>query len=148
MESNTTEPRKPKKTKRILPSLKTVLVLLIVVLALGFGAYQYREAQRLKTTEGQQELSQAQIDELKNEVGDHIILPKDAEPVVATINNVDELKKTQDFYKLAKNGDKLLIYQKTKRAIIYRPSEDIIVNVGGLDISQTPAANQQKKEPQ
>lgn len=53
-------------------------------------------------------------------------VPEDEIPTVATITDVKKLE-GQRFFERAENGDKLLIYQKSKRAILYRPSSNKIV---------------------
>ena len=61
-----------------------------------------------------------------------MILPDDEQPTVATVTNVDELKVQQPFFERASNGDKIIIYTNSRKAIIYSPEKDIIVNVGTL----------------
>ena len=51
----------------------------------------------------------------------------DVEPTVATIVNVEELRKNNAFYNKAENGDHLVV--TTERAILYDPDEDIILDV-------------------
>jgi len=76
------------------------------------------------------EMEQAQVKELIAKVSKLIILPTGEEPVVATINDAAALVKDQIFYKGAKNGDVVLVYQKASKAIVYSPERNIIVNVG------------------
>ncbi len=64
-----------------------------------------------------------------------ILLPKDETPSVATINNVVQLQKSWSFYENARNGDVLLIYFQAKKAYIYDPVENIIVNMGSVDVA-------------
>ncbi len=59
-----------------------------------------------------------------------IIVPQGEDPLIATINDADNLIKDQPFYTGAINGDIVLIYQNAAKAIIYSPSRNIIVNVG------------------
>lgn len=91
----------------------------------------------------EQAQAQAQIKELIAKVGKLIILPTGEDPVVATINDAAALIKDQVFYKGAKNGDVVLVYQKASKAIVYSPTRNIIVNVGPIFLqdqqAQTPA---------
>jgi len=91
---------------------------------------------------------QAETDALVAEVGKLIALPTDEKPTVATITDIDKIK-DQPFFKNAKNGDKVLIYTTANKAILYRPSERRIIEVGAVNIgggvqpttgSPTPAA--------
>lgn len=73
------------------------------------------------------------VTEVKSKVSQHMLLPTDEEPALATVT--DTTKLTNPFLKKANNGDKLLIYQNNKRIIIYRPSIDKIVDVGPIEIA-------------
>ncbi len=78
---------------------------------------------------------QAEVDALVAEVGKLIDLPKDEKPTVATVTDIDKVK-DQPFFKNAKNGDKVLIYTNANKAILYRPSEKRIIEVGAVNINQ------------
>ncbi len=67
-------------------------------------------------------------------VGKHFLLPDNEVPALATVT--DSSKITTKFLQKAKDGDKILIYQKNGRVIIYRPSIDRIVDVGPVQIGQ------------
>ncbi len=72
---------------------------------------------------------------LIQKIGRHYLLPPNEEPVIATVT--DRTKLTTEFLKAAKNGDKLLVYEKSGIAIIYRPSIDKLVRVGPVNIAPT-----------
>jgi hypothetical protein len=62
-----------------------------------------------------------------------ILLPKDrTAPRVAVIIDPSLLTLEQDFYRGAEVGDVLVIFEESKRAILYSPRRDIIVNVGPI----------------
>ena len=67
-------------------------------------------------------------------VGRHMMLPNET-PIVTTVTDVASLR-GQSFFANALNGDRILVY--SKRAILYRPSIDKIIEVGY--ILPTPAA--------
>lgn len=70
-----------------------------------------------------------------------LVLPEDETPLVATIVDAAALQEEQSFYQGAENGDQLLIYGQSLRAILYSPERNIIVNVGPVQVPQdTPAA--------
>jgi len=123
---------------RIKMNRTTTLVSLLVVILIAAGVglvYMFinvRDTQNeldkysdpTKYDELQQEQTQAVIDS----VAKHLLLTEDEEPMVATIVDVDALKEQNpEFYKYAKNDDSILIY--STRAIIYRSSTDMIINV-------------------
>ena len=80
----------------------------------------------------------SELTNLTSQIGKLIILPNDEMPTLTTINDVDKLK-DQPFFANAKNNDKLLVYTNAKWAVLYRPSENRIINAGAYDIRpQTP----------
>lgn len=69
-----------------------------------------------------------EVKEVKSSLEKIISLPAKEEPAIGTIQNLDNLK-NNDFFKNAKIGDKIIIYTKTKKAILYRLDEQKIVNI-------------------
>lgn len=74
---------------------------------------------------------------LLDRVGAVIILPDDETPTIATVSDLDKLK-GQPFFAKAELGDKVLIYAKAKKAILYRPSTNKIVELAPLTDSGDP----------
>lgn len=68
------------------------------------------------------------------EIGKTLALPADEEPTIATVTEPEKL--TGAFFRNAKKGDKIIIYQKSKKVFLYRPSEKRVVEVGIVNISQ------------
>jgi|GEM_PF-2009750 len=68
-----------------------------------------------------------------SKVGKLYNLPKNDTPTVATIKDITKLK-GQAFFSSAKNGDRLLVYTKDKFAILYRESENKIINIGPVQV--------------
>lgn len=59
-----------------------------------------------------------------------MVLPQGETPVLAKVIDAKKLASRQLFFAHAKNGDELLIFYKSSRAILYRPSRNIIINSG------------------
>lgn len=76
--------------------------------------------------------------ELMMKVGSLMIVPNE-EPIIATINESAKLIKEQAFYQGSQDGDKLIIFAKAQKAVIYSPARNIIVNSGPFTINDTPA---------
>lgn len=74
------------------------------------------------------------VDVVKSRVSKHIVLPTDEEPALLTVT--DNSKLTTAFLKQTQNGDKVLVYPQNKKAIIYRPAIDRIVDIGPVEIDQ------------
>ena len=115
-------------------SLLPLCCIVIVAAMIAFGVFVVRW--RL-SSKGQIDTSQlsSQITELttiKAAVAEHILLPTDEEPVLATITEKDKI--TSQFLSKSENGDKVLLYSNAQRAIIYRPSLNKLIDVGPLNI--------------
>lgn len=74
---------------------------------------------------------------IQDRVARHFVLPQGEDPALATVTDKSLLK--TPFLQQANNGDKLLIYQKAQRVIIYRPSLDRIIDIGPVSIASVPA---------
>ncbi|MBI5357887.1 hypothetical protein HZB74_03515 [Candidatus Saccharibacteria bacterium] len=68
-------------------------------------------------------------------------VPQGEEPTIATVQDVSKLQ-NQAFFKNAQNGDKVLIYSQAKKAILYRPSTDKIIEVGPVNIGDSQGSQQ------
>ena len=75
-------------------------------------------------------LSEDDILALVTKISKHIMLPVNEEPTIATIVDAEQLSQDQAFYSNVKDGDKVLIYMNAQKALIYRESEDLLINVG------------------
>jgi hypothetical protein len=107
----------------------------VVVIALGVAAYFWYQASSIKENpqEAIQEQAQKEAQELIALVSQLIVLPDDEEPVIATVADPSKLA-DQPFFSKAQEGDKVLIYNTSKKAILYNPSEHRIVDVAPLNI--------------
>jgi hypothetical protein len=65
-------------------------------------------------------------------------VPKE-EPTLARVSEVEKLKKEQDFFKNAQNGDYILVFPNAKLGILYRETTNKIINIGPV---QTQADDQ------
>jgi hypothetical protein len=59
-------------------------------------------------------------------VSKRIELPQNEVPVLATVEDVEKLR-SQDFFKDAQNGDKILMYRSSGKAFLYRPATDEVL---------------------
>lgn len=73
-------------------------------------------------------------------------LPKGEQPTIATVSDITKLQ-GQSFFRNAKNGYKVLIYTKAKKAILYDPIEDKIVEVTSLTLSQQASSSANAQQP-
>ncbi len=114
-----------------------VLGLLIgAVLALIPSYYfytKYQQAQKL--LKNPQQVATEQTKAVVDKVGKLIALPSDETPSLATVQDKTRLK-DQPFFKNAVNGDKLLLYIKARKAILYRESSNKIIEVAPINITK------------
>ena len=121
----------------------------IVILALVPSVYFYTQYKKAQSKVANP--SQFATDEAKNlvtMVSKLMTLPAEETPTVATVNDKDKLK-NQPFFAKSENGDKVLIYTTSKKAILYRPSINKIIDVAPVNIGSTASASatQQPSQP-
>jgi hypothetical protein len=142
VEDNRTNPAPARHANRgRLPKLRInrgnrqMLFTLVLILAIAGCVYLFiqnrNKDEQLKNPTA---ATQAQNQELVSRVGQLLQLPE-GEPTVATVSDASKLK--DEFYKNAQNGDKVLFYVKGKKAILYRPSTNKIINVAPLTINNS-----------
>ncbi len=124
------------------PNLKMVSVVLgvVTVVLAGTSALFYKQVRDLKVNP--QKASQEENEKLIAAVSKIALLPEGEAPTIATVTDPDKLQKEQAFFAKAKQGDKVLIYTRALKAIMYRPSENKIIEVAPLVIgnpNQAPA---------
>lgn len=132
------EVEKEKKARKV-PSVKTLVllgvVLLVVGLAGGAAVYfymQYQNAQMLLKNPAS--ALENEVNTLVARVNKIIELPKGETPTVATVSDKSKLA-NQSFFLKAENGDKVLIYNTAKKAYLYRPNTNKMIEVSSLSIS-------------
>lgn len=126
------------KTIGLINKLKKFSLLILVgfVLAAGGSAYYfYKQYSVLKSDP--QVFAKKDAAALIEKVGQLIVLPEGEEPTVATVSDPEKLK-NQPFFANAKAGYKVLIYTNAKKAILYDPILNKIVEVAPLNIGNNP----------
>jgi len=121
--------------------VKLIPYVLILALGAGGGVFAAQQKPELFGLSKGTAAVQAEADRLVASVGKLITLPTDEKPTIATVTDIEKVK-DQPFFKNAKNGDKVLIYTKAQKAIIYRESENRIIEVGAVNINNQPTASQ------
>ena len=133
MEQTPREQQPVKQKSKFSPTLNVILMgILTLVLAIAAG-YFYLEYKKIK--ENPQIVTKQETEALVEQANKLIDLPKDETPQVATVLDKEKLK-DQPFFANAQNGDKILIYTKAKKAVIIRPKENRLINVGPIAIDQ------------
>lgn len=65
------------------------------------------------------------------------------QPSLAVVKDAAKLKEQQQFFSQAENGDKLLIFKIARKAILYRPSINKIIESGPLLVTPDAQSGQQ-----
>jgi hypothetical protein len=128
-------PKKLRSRKqRRIRSLLVVGIALLLVVAGGFFMYQYKQAQDdIKRLSNPQEAAKEEVRTITDKASKLVILPEGETPSLATVADPAKLQ-GQTFFVAAQKGDKVLVYAKAKRAIIYRPSSNKIVESSSVNI--------------
>lgn len=122
-------------SNKTLPLVVVLSTLLFGALcAAGYFYYQYQQSPRVADAK--------EIAELKDTVGSFFMLPEGEEPTLATVTDREKLA-DQPFFQKAENGDKVLIYSTSGRAILYRPATQKIVDVTTVNVAQPTTDDQQ-----
>jgi len=117
--------------------LKLLPYVVFLVLGIALGIYFAQQKPELFGLSKGAVAAQAEVDITISKVGKLITLPTDEKPTVATVTDASKVK-SQPFFQNAQNGDIVLIYTKAQKAILYRPSENKIVEVGAVNINNQP----------
>lgn len=115
--------------------LNFALIVLLLVSAVS-AVYFYSQYTVVKTNP--QKIAQDEKAALVAQIGRLIVLPAE-EPTVATVSNIEQLR-NQPFFVNAKNGDKVLIYVNARKAVLYDPVSNKIVEATPINIGNPPAA--------
>lgn len=104
------------------------LLVALLVIAIGAGVYFYQKA----TQVSQEQASAMQLEQTVARVGRLMVLPDGETPTLATVSDPEKLK-GQLFFARAQKGDIVLIYSTAKKAILYNPSLDKIVEIAPIN---------------
>lgn len=124
-----TAPLSPRRRKR---RDWTGLALVVLIIAVCVGAYFYltREEPILAEPQTPEEAEEQALSIIER-VGKHIVLPEDEEPTIATVSDPSKLQE-QTFFANAKVGDVVLIYAGARKAYLYDPTIDKLLEVAPI----------------
>jgi len=113
-------------------------IVLFIALLLAAGAIVYLSFQIMELKKNPQQVAQQEVQELVTKVSQLIVLPEGETPTIATVSDPEKLK-DQPFFSKAQKGDKVLIYTNAKKAILYSPTTNKIVEVAPINIGSAAA---------
>lgn len=121
-----------------------IMLTLVALFGAGMSVYMYRQWQGTKNLlDNPTEAAKTEVSNLVSRVKKLMMVP-DEEPQIATVLEQEKLK-DQQFFANAKNGDKVLIFMKAQKAVLYRPSTNVIIEVAPLELTgnATPSGSTQ-----
>lgn len=151
------EPRKSfkEKLKKFKKPILVTAVLVVFGLISGLPTlYFYKKYKKALSDQSQnvpktEETDQEQLKKITESISRFMDLPENEEPVFASVTDAGKLN-SQPFFSRAQNGDKVLIYLNAKKAILYRPETERVIEFSSIsgangknqDLSGPPAAIQ------
>ena len=135
--------RKARPPKRV-KYLRVALIAVAIGAVLGGGIYFATEyvktKEDVKRLSDPEEAAKEEIRQLSARVSQLVAVPENETPTLATVEDPAKLA-DQAFFAQAEKGDKVLIYTQAKRAILYRPSTDRVIESAPVNIGSTPSVD-------
>ena len=129
--------------------IANALLTTLLLAAFSSTIYLYIE---LKEAREQASTSQAvspeETRQITSEISKFMRLPDNETPTVLKVNNANELRSQQQFFQYSQDGDRVLIYQQNRKAILYRPSQKKVIEVSPISFNQSEQASQQATQPE
>ncbi|OGK57547.1 hypothetical protein A3I50_05255 [Candidatus Roizmanbacteria bacterium RIFCSPLOWO2_02_FULL_37_9] len=120
--------------KKIFLVFAGLFVFILAVVGTITSVYFYKKYQTAEKKFKEANLiSQYDVRALVAKVGKLIKLPSGELPTIATITDLEKIKQ-EPFFAKAKVGDKVLLYMQAKKAFLYDPVNNLIVEVGPLTL--------------
>jgi hypothetical protein len=107
-------------------------LVLFLIASLYFVYYFYSKTKLISNDS--RALSEVQVSDVVNRVSKHIILPQGETPTLATVSDPSQLQ-GQAFFAKAKKGDQVLVYINAKKAILYDPVQDKIIDIAPINVT-------------
>src|SRR3989344_7893826 len=111
-------------------------IMLVVLLLISTMSALYFYSRYTTVKIDPQKIVQDERTALLAQVSRLIVLPTGEDPTLATVSNIDVLR-SQPFFANSKNGDKVLIYVKARKAILYDEVNNKIVEVAPINIGDS-----------
>lgn len=122
-------------------SAKSLFLRLAIIVFLGLVIILFVQRQQLEDKVDKLENNTSQVSpnadeaqKLTGEIGKYIELPNEA-PTVVTVADANKVK-GQTFFVAAQDGDKVLLFAKAGKAILYRPSTKKVIEMASINLDQ------------
>lgn len=128
--------------KKMIRKYIVIILFVLVLLLAAVSAYLYYQSRNDPS-----KVSAREVKTLTATIGKLVLLPYDESPTIATVSDPDALS-DQSFFVGAQKDDKVLIYSNAKKAILYRPSIDKIINIAPLNLGDAASKKAPVPEPE
>ncbi len=139
-ESEVPPSRKPNpRPRRGAPRFLITLILLLFI-CVGGGVNWYMNSDTPESAPSETETTEnaaLETQDILSRVGKLIVLPEGEEPTIATVTDPEKLQE-QAFFARAKVGDKVLIYTQARKAYLFDPIQNILLEVAPLTAELAP----------
>lgn len=116
---------------------KIILYLVTGIIFIGLLAtsiYFYKQYKNTKKMlDNPKSIAKEEKAVLLKKIGSLIDLPANEDPTIATVTDKKKLS-TNPFFAKTENGDRALFYTKAKKAFLYRPSTNKIIEVSQINV--------------
>lgn len=127
---------------------KKVIVALLLLAVGAWAVTNYLETRnQLDQLANPKTSTQTEITIITDQVKDTVELPTGETPTIATVSDVEKLK-SQNFFKDAENGDKVLIYSKAGKALLYRYTTKKVIEYSNVSLGSQQQSTQDKTQNQ
>jgi hypothetical protein len=139
------KPPKPGNNFKFLKKYQKQALLILILILGASNIYLLQKARH----ESPQPQTDREAREILEKISDYMVLPNES-PAIATV--ADESKLQGSFYARAQKGDKVIVFRQAQKAILYRPSDNKVIDFTsvhltsmGLDPSSSTATQQQEQ---
>lgn len=126
-------------TKKILLGMVAIVLVSGVVYSQRINSENKNLKKQVEELKNPQEMAKKEAADLVSKISKLVVLPSGEEPVVATVTDKEKLK-DQPVFSKTENGDKILIYSNAKKAYIYRPDKNVVVDVIPVNMGENKIA--------
>lgn len=146
------ESQKQRRPKKNLPKISykklaaigvALLLLAVLVVLIKDRSSLQRQVNQLNTQSTPEQDQANELVNIQTELSKFMELPANETPTLATVSDAEKVQ-NQAFFKNAQDGDKVLLYAKSGKAILYRPTTKKVIEVAQIN---TPAADQTPMQP-
>jgi len=117
---------------------KIISILSVLVVVCSATIFQmYFEIDNLKNPD---KASAQELEQILSKIGKIMELPENETPTMATVTDPEKLR-NQAFFAKSSVGDKVILYQNNKKAILYNPNSNKIIEVTTIENSADSVTN-------